>query len=278
MIVVVDGSFLGFRSMTKWCQELGYQRYGKRYPTGTIYSFLKGLIRLREEFSEAQLVVAWDKVPSVRREISQDYKAHRKEQRESDPEQYQHYVNMQIQLNELKMILPSAGIVQYYCVGAEADDVLATLSYRHRDAEEVVLVARDKDLWQLLHENVTIYDFECKKDYNWFKEEFGIEPKTWVDVQALCGDSVDNVKGINGVGIKTAIRLLNKHGTLSEVVLSENWIDRKIRRTVMLARRLVILETSLGLSKIESNYDWEMFRRFLLKKRMKTILYEWRKI
>jgi len=254
--------------MNKYCNKLGYTTSkGKHIPTGTVYSFLKDIVHLLEMYGEAEeWYVAWDTKPTVRKKIDASYKANRKKNK--DESFYHNYIRMQIQLNELRRFLPCVGIIQCKAVGHEADDVLATLAY----GGEAVLITNDKDLFQSITREVTMYNFQEEKSYDWFKKEYGIEPQQWIDVQSLVGDATDNIPGMKGVGVKTAIKMLNRYGSLGGILKSEDkWIVDS-RSIIQNAQALVTLKNDLDIEIVKPQINVLAFRRFLIMKRLKTIL------
>ncbi|MEM9127054.1 MAG: 5'-3' exonuclease H3TH domain-containing protein, partial [Pseudomonadota bacterium] len=105
--------------------------------------------------------------------------------------------------------------------GYEADDIIATLAVQARDAGgRVTIVSSDKDLMQLVGDGVEMLDAMKNKriDRDGVVEKFGVGPERVVDVQALAGDSVDNVPGAPGIGIKTAALLINEFGDLETLL------------------------------------------------------------
>ncbi|MBR5734279.1 MAG: DNA polymerase I, partial [Desulfovibrionaceae bacterium] len=105
--------------------------------------------------------------------------------------------------------------------GCEADDCIASLALRHRDDGGVVIVGADKDLKQCLHERVLMWDPGGRDGkittLESFRAETGLEPASWPDVQAVIGDSSDNIPGIPGVGIKTAETLFQSFSSLEDI-------------------------------------------------------------
>ena len=105
--------------------------------------------------------------------------------------------------------------------GFEADDIIATLAHQGRDAGGcVTILSSDKDLMQLVGGGVEMLDPMKNKiiDTDGVREKFGVGPERVVDVQALAGDSVDNVPGAPGIGIKTAALLINEYGDLETLL------------------------------------------------------------
>lgn len=142
--------------------------------------------------------------------------------------------------------------------GYEADDLIATYA---RIADEAgarcTIISSDKDLMQLVTENVIMRDPMKNKDIGIQEviEKFGVEPARVIDVQALAGDSVDNIPGVPGIGVKTAVLLLNEYGPLEELLERSGEIPQKGRREKMLAnkeqallsKKLVTLKTDIDL-------------------------------
>ena len=105
--------------------------------------------------------------------------------------------------------------------GYEADDIIATLAVQARDAGgRVTIISSDKDLMQLVGGGVEMYDAMKNRriDRDGVYEKFGVFPERVVDVQALAGDSVDNVPGAPGIGVKTAALLINEYGDLDSLL------------------------------------------------------------
>ncbi|KMK65365.1 DNA polymerase I [Puniceibacterium sp. IMCC21224] len=127
--------------------------------------------------------------------------------------------------------------------GYEADDIIATLSCRAREAGgQVTIISSDKDLMQLVGDGVEMLDAMKNKriDRDGVFEKFGVFPERVVDVQALAGDSVDNVPGAPGIGIKTAALLINEYGTLEELLDRASEIKQPKRRETLLDNRAQI--------------------------------------
>ena len=142
--------------------------------------------------------------------------------------------------------------------GFEADDIIATLSCQARDAGgRVTIVTSDKDMMQLIGDGVEMLDPMKNKriDRDGVIEKFGVGPERVVDVQALAGDSVDNVPGAPGIGIKTAALLINEYGDLDSLLARAGEIKQEKRREslvnnvaqILLSRQLVTLDCQMAL-------------------------------
>ena len=142
--------------------------------------------------------------------------------------------------------------------GFEADDIIATLARQAREAGgRCTIISSDKDMMQLVGDGVEMYDAMKQRriDRDGVFEKFGVFPEGVVDVQALAGDSVDNVPGAPGIGIKTAALLINEYGTLEELLDRAEEIKQPKRRQTLidhraqieLSKRLVTLDGNMTL-------------------------------
>ncbi|MBN7784370.1 DNA polymerase I [Ponticoccus gilvus] len=141
--------------------------------------------------------------------------------------------------------------------GFEADDIMATLACQARKAGgRVTILSSDKDLMQLVGEGVEMLDPMKNKviDRDGVLEKFGVGPERVVDVQALAGDSVDNVPGAPGIGIKTAALLINEFGSLEELLDRAEEIKQPKRRQTLIEKREQI-ELSKRLVQLDCNME-----------------------
>ena len=146
--------------------------------------------------------------------------------------------------------------------GFEADDIIATLACRAREAGgRVTIVSSDKDLMQLVGDGVDMLDPMKNRtiDRDGVVEKFGVGPDRVVDVQALAGDSVDNVPGAPGIGIKTAALLINEFGSLEALLDRAEEIKQPKRRQTLIEHR-----AQIELSKRLVQLDCEMTLDFSL--------------
>ncbi len=141
--------------------------------------------------------------------------------------------------------------------GFEADDIMATLAHQARDAGgRVTILSSDKDLMQLVGNGVEMLDPMKNKriDHDGVIEKFGVGPDRVVDVQALAGDSVDNVPGAPGIGIKTAALLINEYGDLESLLDRAEEIKQPKRRQTLIDHRAQI-ELSKKLVQLDCAMD-----------------------
>ncbi len=141
--------------------------------------------------------------------------------------------------------------------GFEADDIIATLAVQARNAGgRCTILSSDKDLMQLVGDGVEMFDAMKNKrvDVDGVIEKFGVKPERVVDVQALAGDSVDNVPGAPGIGIKTAALLINEYGDLETLLDRAEEIKQPKRRQSLIENRELI-EVSKRLVQLDEGMD-----------------------
>jgi DNA polymerase-1 len=195
------------------------------HPTGVIFGFLRELQKLSEEFESPNFVFAWDSKKSFRRDVYPDYK---KKPPLEDPEMIDILRSGKPQFSEIRLkVLPHLGFNNNFIqTGLEADDLIAWIVKDHAwEYDHTYIVTSDEDLFQLLHDKVSMYNPREKKIYT--KEDFikekGVDPNMWYWVKAVAGCSSDNVKGVVGVGEKTAIKYLKNELKMG----SKKWQDIK---------------------------------------------------
>ena len=197
-------------------------------PVNAVFGFTNMFMRLTSKIKCDYCLVLFDaKRRNFRNDIFPDYKATRKETPEELIPQFPiiHQAVEALNLHFLEM------------EGFEADDLIATYAnIALSQGLEVVVVSGDKDLMQLIRPGVEFYDpmkdkFFSPEDV---KEKFGVYPDKVVDVQALSGDSIDNVPGVPGIGPKTAAQLINEYGSLEEVLTHASEIKQEKRRQLLL--------------------------------------------
>ena len=189
------------------------------------------------------VVVAIDSKKSLRKNEDSAYKKKRKL-----PPEISRKIGKVTQM--VIRLLREANIPMYQAEGYEADDVIATLcKTKYKDTDKVI-VSSDKDLYQILDERTVIFTGSKFITDETFRKEYGIEPKDWVTVQSLAGDRTDEVVGVKGIGIKTALKLVKHHGERVEEALTEEQREQFKRARKMVKLRLIenIQEVSHDLS------------------------------
>lgn len=179
--------------------------------TGVVFSFLKSIGFMKDEFQTDRIVFCFENPILFRRDIYPSYKVKRvtKERTEKEKEEYS---NLCIQISDLRQrYLPEIGFKNIFSFrGMESDDIMAQIARSVPDTEDVILVTSDQDLYQCLKHNVTIFSPSKKQiiTESWFRKTYGIRPSKWAVVKAIAGCQSDEVKGVGGVGEATALKYL----------------------------------------------------------------------
>ena len=197
--------------------------------THAVYIFVTMLRKLIQDHHPEYLAASFDLAgPTFRSEMATDYKANRSPMPPDLAEQ----------IPWVHEACEAMGVPILTSRTFEADDVLGTLATKATASGfEVAIVTGDKDFFQLVHDGIKVYN--PKDDGTWFdaaavKEKFGVEPSQVVDVLALMGDSIDNIKGVPGVGEKGARDLIAAHGDLETLLARAGEISNKRYREGLL--------------------------------------------
>jgi DNA polymerase-1 len=244
-------------------------------PTGAVSGFCSMLFKLLEDSKSNEnlqkpthFAVIFDSArKTFRNEIYSDYKANRAEAPDDLAPQFEY-----IRKSVLAFNLPSVDLINY-----EADDLIATyVDQILKAGAKVTIVSSDKDLMQLYKKDVRIFDPMKNKFINEedvFKK-FGVDASKVIDVQALAGDSSDNVPGVPGIGVKTAAELINKYGTLDKLLKSTHEIKQNKRRETLIENKdKALISKELVTLKHNAPVDREL-SEFKLKEIDKDKLYE----
>ena len=207
--------------------------------TGAIYGFLSILLRLIKEQKPTHIAAAFDlHGPTFRHEMFKDYKATRKPMDEE----------LRQQVEPLKQLITAMGIKIVSLQGYEGDDILGTLSKRFDD--ECIIVTGDRDSFQLVSPTTKVFwtkkgvsDIEVYDEERLLQDGFTVSQ--FIDYKALRGDTSDNVPGIPGVGEKTAKQLLEKYGSLDEILAHADEIPGKLGQNVQNGKDIAILSKEL---------------------------------
>ena len=181
-------------------------------PVNAIHGVLSMVATLIHDYQPSGVAMIFDaKGKNFRHELFPDYKAHRSPM----PDE------LRAQIEPLHHLVQLMGLPLLVIPGIEADDVIATLATQASgNGQEVVIATGDKDLCQLVNEQVRIIDTMKNKllTPSAVTDKFGVPPDSIVDWLTLVGDKSDNIPGVDGVGEKTAAKLLRAHGTLTGIV------------------------------------------------------------
>jgi DNA polymerase I len=213
-LFLIDGNSLAYRAFFALPESISTST---GFPTNTIFGFASMLVKLLTEYGPKPTIVVWDAGSSGRKEVSADYKATRRSRPDLLKEQWPH----------LEPLVDAFGYRNIAVEGFEADDVIASIADRARDAGvPVMVVTGDRDAFQIIDPesrvkvmatgrgitDTKIYDHQAVID------RYGIAPELVPDFYGLKGDTSDNIPGVPGIGDKTASELLQRFGSLEEVL------------------------------------------------------------
>ncbi len=242
-LYIIDGHFQIYRAYHALLETALTSPDGE--PTFATYGFCKMLLKFIADKKPKYLAMATD-VPT--RELHRTkYFPKYKANRPPTPDE------LVVQIFRIKKIVEAMGIKVLEHAGFEADDLMATAAEQlGSDDVNVVLISRDKDLYQLVTENVTMLDptDDTVITAETIETTKGYPPAKAVEVQTLMGDSTDNIPGIPGVGIKTAAKLIAKYGSAEAVLAHADEQTPKLKENLKahgpdklaLSRRLVTLD------------------------------------
>ena len=228
-------------------------------PINAVYGYCNMILNIFKKFKPEQIIVVFDtKRKTFRNDIYKDYKANRTE----PPEE------LIPQFSIIRDATDALQIPRVEMDGYEADDIIATYT---KEAEKkgvtVTIVSSDKDLMQLVNKNTKMYD-SMKDNFIGIKEveeKFGVKPSKVIDVMALAGDSIDNIPGVSGIGIKTAAELINNYNNLENLLAKVNEIKQPKRKQVLIdekenaliSKKLVSLKDNVDL---KNKYNSNLFQ------------------
>src|ERR1019366_5576291 len=259
-LILVDGSGYIFRAFF----ALPPMNTSRGMPTHAVYGFIRMILKLLKDVRPSHIAIVFDSPKKTfRDDLFADYKANRAEAPN----------DLVVQIPYIHRVVEAFRIKSLMLDGFEADDVIGTLAKRAAHEHFIVtIITADKDFMQLVGPHVTLWDTmrDRRIGVREVRERGGVEPAALVDIQALTGDTIDNVKGVPGVGEKTAAALVQKFGGVKEIYenldrIAESGIRgaKKIagllgehRAAVDLARRLVRIDTEVPLSVEPDEFAW----------------------
>jgi DNA polymerase-1 len=194
--------------------------------TNAVYGFVTMLRKLIADHNPQCIAAAFDlSGPTFRSELRDDYKANRAPMPSDLAEQ----------IGFVHQACEALGVQALTYAGFEADDVIGTLAMRSvAEGRPVVIVTGDKDFFQLVNNETSVRVFNPRDEGTWYDAEgvrtkFGVSPEQVVDVLALMGDSIDNIKGIPGIGEKGARDLISTYGSLDALLANAPSLSGKKR-------------------------------------------------
>lgn len=214
-LLLIDGMALLFRSFFASAAMNQYIRLEDGTPTNGVQGFARHVLTAQNIMKPTHMAVCWDMgMHTFRNDLYDGYKANRP----APPEE------MLPQFDMAKEVSEMIGWQNFGIQGLEADDLIGSMIEKWKDEADITVISGDKDLLQLLNPSTTIAF--TKKGYteydvyteSRFLEEYGITPKQFAEVKAFMGDSSDGYPGVKGIGPKTALQLIQTHGSIDGVL------------------------------------------------------------
>ncbi|MFC5560121.1 5'-3' exonuclease H3TH domain-containing protein [Ureibacillus thermophilus] len=247
-LLVIDGMALLFRSFYATSVMGHYQYLPDGRATNGVQGFARHVLTAQSIMKPSHIAICWDMgTHTFRNELFDGYKANRS----NPPEE------MIPQFDMAKEVSEWIGWKNIGETGMEADDCIGSIVEKWKEEAKITIISGDKDLLQLLNPSTTIAF--TKKGYteydvytmDRFKEEYAIEPHQFVDVKALMGDSSDGYPGVKGIGPKTALQLIQKFGSVDEIL--KNLDELKPSQRNKIAENMDMLKLSYQLASINKN-------------------------
>jgi len=243
-LILIDGSAYIFRAY----YALPPMSRDDGTPINAVFGFTNMLVKLIEDYQEDKMLVVFDAArKNFRNNIYPKYKANRGD----TPE------DLIPQFELIKQCVKAFNIKQLELDGYEADDIIASYTKLARTKKiDSLIVSSDKDLMQLVNENVLMLDPMKNKiiGIDQVVEKFGLPPDKVIFIQALTGDSVDNIPGAPGIGPKIALELIKDYGDIDGLIKNVDKIKQEKRRKTIEDSVKDIL-TSLELVKLKKDID-----------------------
>lgn len=246
--VLVDGSYFLFRAY----HALPPLTTSTGLHTNAIRGAISAIQKLMRRTQPTHMAVIFDTPePTFRHALSPIYKG----DRPSMPEE------LSQQIPYLHALIKAQGIPLYYLAGAEADDIIGTLTKQAlSEGHHVLISTGDKDMAQLVNEHVKLEDSFKERvfDEAGVFEKFGVHPHQIIDYLTLMGDASDGIMGVPGIGAKTAAKLLNEYGSLNNIIANVDQLKGKISQNIKDSLDNIKIDHQLAsiVCDLELNLDW----------------------
>jgi len=286
-LYLIDGHALAYRTYFALTMTGAKFTTSSGEPTAGTYGFASVLIKLLEQDKPEYMAVAFDTGKTFRNDLFPDYKATRAKMPD----------DLRLQIDRIRELVDVFGLPRLEKEGAEADDVLGTIARQAVvNGLGVKIITGDRDLLQLVDDRVVVNlagsklseakDFTAKD----VVEALGVRPDQVVDYKALVGDKSDNIPGVNGVGEKTAIGLLEKYDSLDAIYAHMDEITGRVKTLLerdhdqaYLSRDLATIRTDIPVTLNLENADTRRIslpaiEQFFQKMEFKTLVQRLKKL
>lgn len=247
-IMLVDGMALLFRGFFATAFRGNFMKTSEGIPTNGVYQFLRYFLDAVKTFTPTHVICCWDMgSKTFRTEMYADYKANRDEPpKELIP-----------QFDLVKEVVDSFDIANIGIENFEADDCIGTLAKLYAEDHEVLILTGDQDILQLVDERIQVAimkkgqgNYEVYNETN-FYEKKGISPNQIVDLKGLMGDASDNYPGVKGIGEKTAMKLIQAHGSIENILEKIDELPKGVQTKIKM--NIDMLHLSRRLATINCN-------------------------
>jgi len=256
VLYLIDGSSYIFRAYF----AIRNLTTSKGFPTNAVYGFSSMLFRFIKDFDPEYIAIVFDsKGKNFRNDIFPEYKANREE----PPE------DLIPQIEKIHEMVSAFSIPLVIRQGFEADDLIGTIAMENAGKGiEVVIITGDKDFCQLVSENIKLFDTmkNTRTGIKEVKNRYGVLPEKLIDLMALCGDKIDNIPGVRGIGEKTASKLIQEYGSLENIYENtENLSGRQKlmleehRKDAFMSKELVTIKTDVNVETDLKKYHYNGF-------------------
>ncbi|RYL93245.1 5'-3' exonuclease [Sporolactobacillus sp. THM19-2] len=247
-LVIIDGMALLFRAFYATAVTGQFMFNDRGMPTNAVQGYLRHLLLAIEYRRPTHVAVCWDmKEKTFRHNLFQAYKGNRA----APPVELIPQFALAKQMTEAFHI-PNIGLSGY-----EADDCIGTLAKKYQEMADVSIFTVDRDLLQLLDNHIGVhilqkgYGHYRSYTFDAFSDKYGVTPRQFIDVKALMGDSSDGYPGVQGIGEKTAFKLIRQFGSIDSLLNQLNLLPKGQRNKI--STNLDMLRVSRKLAEIYCN-------------------------
>ncbi|MBS7429416.1 5'-3' exonuclease [Virgibacillus pantothenticus] len=241
--MLVDGMALLFRGFFATAFRGNFMKTREGMPTNGVYQFLRYFLDAVNTFQPTHVVCCWDMgSKTFRTEMYAAYKANRDE----PP------VELIPQFDLAKKVVDSFNMPNIGLENYEADDCIGTLAKMYGADHEVTILTGDQDILQLVDDGIQVAimkkgqgNYDLFNQAN-FYEKKGIHPKQIIDLKGLMGDPSDNYPGVKGIGEKTALKLIQEHGTIEDMIANIDTLPKGVQTKIKANMEMLHLSRRLA--------------------------------